>query len=370
MPQPVDTDVFVVGGGPAGLAAAIAARQQGLRVTVADQASPPIDKACGEGLMPDSLQVVCRLGISLQRAEAGSFRGIKFAGPEGSVAAAFPRGCGLGIRRVLLHRLFVEHAEALGIRMLWRSRVLLGRQTVTVNGASVRSHWLIGADGQNSRVRDWAGLSDGASRARRIALRRHFRVPPWSDYVEIHWGNEGQAYVTPVGADQICVALISRERFVSFEDGLLGFPELMERLAGASPASEVRGALSISRRLREVWRGNVALIGEASGSVDAITGEGLALAFRQALALGPALAAGDLSPYTAAHRASSSLPEFMARSMLLLDTSALIRRRTLRALARDPSLFARMLAVHVGELELKDFGVRGLLNLGWRLLAA
>ncbi len=371
MPQPVDTDVFVVGGGPAGLAAAIAARQQGLRVTVADHAAPPIDKACGEGLMPDSLQLVRRLGISLEHIEAGFFRGIKFVGTEGSVAAAFPRGCGLGIRRVLLHRWFVEHAEALGVKMLWRSRVSLGaRGAVMVNGYPVRSRWVIGADGQNSRVREWAGLSDGASRVRRVALRRHFHVRPWSEYVEIHWGNEGQAYVTPVGEDQICVALISRERFASFEDGLSGFPELVARLVGSPASSEVRGALSISRRLRQVWRGNVALIGEASGSVDAITGEGLALAFRQALALGPVLAAGDLSAYAAAHRETSSLPEFMARSMLLLDASALIRRRTLRALSREPGLFGRMLAVHVGELELKDFGARGLLNLGWRILAA
>jgi menaquinone-9 beta-reductase len=42
------TDVFVIGGGPAGLAAAIAARAKGLRVTVADGGVPPIDKPCGE----------------------------------------------------------------------------------------------------------------------------------------------------------------------------------------------------------------------------------------------------------------------------------------------------------------------------------
>lgn len=51
---PTEIDVFVVGGGPAGLAAAIAARLKGFTVAVADGAHPPIDKACGEGLMPDS----------------------------------------------------------------------------------------------------------------------------------------------------------------------------------------------------------------------------------------------------------------------------------------------------------------------------
>ena len=41
------TDVFVIGGGPAGLATAIAARQRGFDVVVADGAQPPIDKPCG-----------------------------------------------------------------------------------------------------------------------------------------------------------------------------------------------------------------------------------------------------------------------------------------------------------------------------------
>jgi flavin-dependent dehydrogenase len=363
--------VFVVGGGPAGLAAAIAARQQGLRVTVADCAEPPIDKACGEGLMPDSLEVLDRLGVRLAQAETGSFRGIKFLGAESSVAGDFPRGRGLGIRRLLLHQIFVKHAEALGIELRWRARVLLADgATVKVDGARIRSRWVIGADGQHSRVREWAGLSRGRIRARRIALRQHFRVRPWSEYVEIYWGREGQAYVTPVGAGQICVALIGRERFASFEDGLAGFPELVGRLADAAPVSDARGALSISRRLQQVWRGRVALIGEASGSVDAITGEGLAMSFRQALALAPALAAGDLSAYTAAHRQISSLPEFMARSMLLLDSSSLIRRRALRAMSRQPALFAKMLAVHVGELPVREFAACGLLNLGWQMLVA
>jgi flavin-dependent dehydrogenase len=104
--------------------------------------------------------------------------------------------------------------------------------------------------------------------------------------------------------------------------------------------------------------------------VDAITGEGMALAFRQALALASALAAGDLSSYAAAHGKINSLPEFMSRSMLLMDRSRWLRSRSLRALSRQPRLFARMLAVHVGEMRLKDFGASGLLNLGWQMLVA
>lgn len=371
MGEVFDTDVFVVGGGPAGLAAAIAARRQGFSVSVADCASPPIDKACGEGLMPDSLEVIQRLGVSLDPAEGDFFKGIRFVGPDTAVAASFPRGYGLGIRRTRLHQILLEHAQALGVELLWRARVSFpGPETIALNGARVRSLWIIGADGQHSRVREWAGLSQARTRAIRFALRRHYRVRQPREYVEIYWGDHGQAYVTPVGSGSVCVALISRRRWRSFEDGLSGFPRLMERLAGAAPASDIRGALSVSQRLQQVWRDNVALVGEASGSVDAITGEGLALGFRQALALAPALAAGDLAAYAAEHHSIRRLPEFMARSMLLLDSSAGIRRRTLLALSKQPALFERMLAVHVGEVPISDFGARKLLDLGWQLLAA
>jgi flavin-dependent dehydrogenase len=60
-----DADVLIVGGGPAGLVAAIAARRKGFRVMVADPSRPPLDKACGEGLMPVALAVADRLGIEL-----------------------------------------------------------------------------------------------------------------------------------------------------------------------------------------------------------------------------------------------------------------------------------------------------------------
>lgn len=371
MGQVFDTDVFVVGGGPAGLAAAIAARQHGLRVMVADRAQPPIDKACGEGLMPDSLEALSCLGVSLQGYETGSFHGIRFVGPECSAAATFPQGRGLGIRRVSLHNSFVQHAQDCGVEMLWGVRVVAIRdQGVLVNGRKISCRWLVGADGQNSQVRDWAGLGAGSDSTQRIGLRQHFQIQPWSDYVEIYWGSQDQAYVTPVGRNEVCIALISRRKFKSFDDGLSEFPVLAARLKGAPSTTRPRGAMSISRKLKQVCRGNVALIGEASGSVDAITGEGLAMAFRQALALGQALAAGDLSAYAAAHSQINSLPEFMSRSMLLMDRSRWLRSRSLRAFARQPGIFGRMLAIHVGELQLRDFGMAGLLNLGWQLLVA
>ncbi len=367
--MPAATDVFVVGGGPAGLAAAIAVRQQGFEVTVVDSAVPPIDKACGEGLMPDSLEALRALGITLQGVETGSFRGIRFIGRESAVDAEFPRGRGCGVRRTLLHRILLEHAQDAGVQMLWGTRVSSARPgAVLARGRTVRCRWIIGADGQNSRVRRWAGLDTAREYERRIGFRRHYRIEPWSEYVEIYWGQNSQAYITPIGSQEVCVAVIARKPVGSFASALRQFPALGRRLGVATASTEVRGAVTVTRRLKAVARGPFALVGEASGSTDAITGEGLAMSFRQSLALGRALKTGNLRLYEAEHRAIQKLPHVMGRTMLLMDKNRWVREHALRALSAQPSLFRRLLEVHVGEMPLGEFGVPGFLNLGWQIL--
>ena len=106
------TDVFIIGGGPAGLAAAIAVRQRGFDVIVADGSQPPIDKPCGEGLMPDGRQALAKLGISIPAENTHSFRGIRFVSGDLSVEASFPNGSGIGVRRTVLHGIMVERAAA------------------------------------------------------------------------------------------------------------------------------------------------------------------------------------------------------------------------------------------------------------------
>jgi flavin-dependent dehydrogenase len=101
-----------------------------------------------------------------------------------------------------------------------------------------------------------------------------------------------------------------------------------------------------------VVRGNVALIGDASGTVDALTGEGLSLGFRHALALADALAQNDLQEYERGHRQIKRPPELMAKLMLLIGGRRAVRRRVLRALAAQSPLFTLMLGVHAGARSL------------------
>jgi len=351
-------DVLVVGGGPAGLAAAIAARRQGLDVTVADHSVPPIDKACGEGIMPDGLAAARELGIRIDDLEGHPFRGIRFCESGLSVDAAFPAGSGLGIRRTVLHRILVDQAAALGVRFAWGT-------SVTSIGGLATPRWIIGADGGQSRVRQWANLEASTRNSVRFGFRRHYRIAPWSDYMEIHWGTRGQLYITPIDAQELCVVLISSDPHYRLEDALPQFPEVASRLAESTATGRERGGASVTRRLRSVYRGNVALIGDASGSVDAVTGEGLCLLFQQAAALARALVAGDLALYQKEHRRIGWRPAFMGDFMLLLDGRDRFRSRVLRAFAAQPELFREMLAAHVERRTLPV--LTNTLALGWSL---
>jgi flavin-dependent dehydrogenase len=343
-----ETDVFVIGGGPAGLAAALAARRRGFEVTVADSLAPPIDKPCGEGLMPDGVAALKRLGVKIPATAGQPFRGIRFVSSELSVEARFPYGTAIGIRRTNLHCIMVEHAEAAGVRFMWRA-VVTGLQdgTVAVNNGSVRARWIIGADGGGSRARRWAGLDTHRRNDQRYAFRRHYRVTPWAELMELHWGPNFQLYVTPVSPEEICVALISRNPALRLDEALSAFPQVAERLAGAPHSSAERGAVSVTRKLARVCSANTALVGDASGGVDAITGEGLCLAFQQADLLADCLVAKSLSAYQRGHRALARRPAMMSRWMLLLENHRL-RRRVMQAFVSKPRLFKHLLAAHVG----------------------
>jgi menaquinone-9 beta-reductase len=362
------TDLFVIGGGPAGLAAAIAARRRGLDVTVADCSTPPIDKACGEGIMPDGLAAAASLGLHLDASLGRTFPGIAFHDGETTVSARFPNGNGLGIRRMALHQAMVDHAIEAGVRLAWGVRVsAIAADSVMAGERRVVTRWIAGADGGSSTVRGWAGLDAAHRVSRRYGFRRHYRVAAWNDHMEIHWGDGCQLYITPVAEREVCVVLISRDAGARLEAALPRFPKVARRLAEAEAVNAERGGVSASRNLKSVWRGNVALIGDASGSVDAITGEGLCLLFQQATALAGAIEAGDLSIYQDEHRRIGRRPRFMAWMMLLMDRRNGLRHRAIRALASSPRLFAQMLAAHVGAVGPVGMAGNGI-ALGWRML--
>jgi len=364
------TDVFVVGGGPAGLAAALAVRMKGFAVTVADGAKPPIDKPCGEGLMPDALAALRGLQVELDPEQGYSFSGIRYLDQNGAVDAKFPFGHGIGIRRVLLHQKMIERALAASITLLWNTPVTgLFENGVIAGGRQIKARWIVGADGSRSRVRRWSGLEAHAQYDFRFAYRRHYAVQPWSDAVEIHWGETAQAYVTPIGEQEVCAVVISSEPRTHLEKLWHDCPELHRRLEKVQQTTSERGTITAMRKLERVCSGNVALVGDASGGVDAITGDGLGLSFQQAPALANALEAGELGLYQKEHRRLAIRSSIMGRLMLILAARPALRKRVLQLLAREPEIFEQLLAVHVGAASSVQ-AVRTGARFSWEFLLA
>lgn len=342
-------DVFIVGGGPAGLAAAIALRQKGLAVTVADGAAMPVDKVCGEGILPEGVSILTELGVEIPTRDSVPLKGIRFWAGSQCAEAEFPGARGLGVRRLVLHRAMIEAARAAGVTLHWRSPVELGpNSALSCGGRMRRPAWIVGADGAFSRTRRWACLQSGEIRRKRFAFRRHYQISPWSDFVEVYWGKRCQFYATPLSGSEVGVVLLSRNSHVRIEQALEGFPVLAARLRGARSATRGRGGITGDWRQSRVVRQNIALVGDAAGLVDAISGDGLRLAFCQAVALAEALASQNPARYQVRHRRLMRRPGHMAQVLLAMQNSPFLQRQVIGLLARQPALFRRLLSLHTG----------------------
>jgi flavin-dependent dehydrogenase len=169
--------------------------------------------------------------------------------------------------------------------------------------------------------------------------------------------------------EEICVSVISRDPRLRVNDGLAGFPELERRIRSAQPVSREMGSLTVTRELRDIYCGRVALIGDASGSVDAITGEGISLSFKQAAALAEAVRKDRLKDYQAEHKKLCSRPRAMAALMLAIARHGGLQRRVLASLQKRPAVFESLLAIHVGDRSFFDLWPHDVLAFGSAFLA-
>ncbi|MEU7900662.1 NAD(P)/FAD-dependent oxidoreductase [Nonomuraea sp. NPDC049152] len=327
-------DIIVAGGGPAGLATAIHAALAGMSVVVVEPRAAPVDKACGEGLMPGGVTALRAMGVEVS---GHPLCGIDYVHAATRARAGFGRAPGCGVRRTSLHAALSARAAELGVPVI-TGKITRARQDARgVEAGGMRARWLVAADGLHSPLRTWLRLGLRDPRPARYGLRRHYHVAPWSDFVEVHWSGTGEAYVTPVGGDLVGVAVLSSERRL-YDEHLAAFPGLLRRLTGPA-ATPVRGAGPLRQRVRSRVAGRILLVGDAAGYTDAITGEGVSLAALSAQALVDCLVADRPQDYERAWRRLSRTHRLLTEALLGVARTPSAARLIVPAAARLPALF-------------------------------
>jgi flavin-dependent dehydrogenase len=305
-------------------------------VIVAEPRDTPIDKACGEGLMPGGLAELALLGVD----PAGMpLRGIAYLNEHRRAEAPFRDRPGRGVRRTTLQAALASRAKEQDTEWISTRITSVDQDAHGVTAAGIRAKWLIAADGLHSPVRRAVGINAVAGTPRRYGVRWHYQVPAWSEFVEVHWSRWGEAYVTPVEPDLVGVAIRSRER-----PELAWFPRLAHHLQGAS-RGRARGCGPMRQVVSRRVAGRVLLVGDAAGYEDALTGEGVSLAVKLAAAAVSAIADDMPSSYESAWHRITRDYRLLTRGLVLTTVSPAARRAIVPACTLLPGVFKQ--AVHI-----------------------
>ena len=332
--------------------------------------------------MPEGVRRLRALGLedAARTRGARSFFGIRFFLPSGppltlDFRELDPDLYGLIWSRSALDGLLVDFARERGACVLEETTatltsvgpsgagaLLVRAQDRSASGScseSVGARLLIGADGAGSRLHRQIGCRRQPVR-RRFGVRRRFAG--WGgagDFVDVFFEAAGEAYVAPLGRDSARVTLLLDGDSRSGEtpgrryDRLLeGFPRLSERLTAAERRGPVEAAAPVAQKVLPPAANGVLLVGDAAGSVDPITGQGLTLALHDAqLAAhygGAFLDGGGRPQLDAYWRARQRVFEpcfSLAQDLLNLFRQPSLASRACRMLASRPSLRRKVLAM-------------------------
>ncbi|SCF36727.1 geranylgeranyl reductase family [Micromonospora viridifaciens] len=364
-------DVVVVGAGPAGSAAALAARRGGARVLLLDRHDFPRDKACGDGIAAHALDVLAELGVTGAVDGYAPLPALRLVGPAGSaVARTLPRPAYTVPRRVFDARL-VAAAVAAGAELRRHTvrRVELRADRVVLDG-ELAARAVVGADGAGSVLRRALGHPVNPDRHLALAIRGYAPAlsgPPEQLIVTSSSRWPAYAWSFPIGDGRANVG---------YGEVLRGEPltraHLLDRLAallpGADPAAvtDLRAHhLPLSTHRPPPGRGRVVLAGDALSLINPFTGEGIFYALRSG-ALAGAAAAG--TPAQAARRYADTLRRRLGTHLRHSSVAAWLGRRrqvvdaAVRAARRDDRVYRTVVELGLGDgrLDARTLGMIGI----------
>lgn len=371
-------DVLIIGAGPAGTALATRLARDGFTVAIADRSAFPRRKPCGEFLSPQCVPYLDALGLGgvLDELGAQPVAGMRLlaygARADGRFRQLPGRPAhdrhGYGVRREHFDHRLLQAACAAGASFLPRHEFVALRRDAggTVVGADLRgpggvvpvaARWLVGADGVHSKVARALGVQRRLGWLDQFALVAHFDGVPPRPEADVHLLPGGFFAATTVDAGVHSVNLVlprarlsqrgdrDWDQFVA--DQLAGAPDLQQRLAGARRQRPWRGIGPFGFTTTRTSLPGAALVGDAAGYVDPLTGEGIYFALFGARALGDALAAALHGPATADHalagyrrarRRELGPRLFAARVLQRALRWPWLVRAALRGLGRRPAL--------------------------------
>jgi len=312
-------DVLVAGAGPAGSTLALRLAREGFSVAIVEPKRFPRPKPCGEFLSPECLPVLRELGLESEVLALGAreVRGMRLHGwgarAHGryvSVGSSPLHDHGIAVRRerfdaVLLRgavRAGVEVFEGEGARSLLRGADGAVEGLVVHRPAggdrALRAAFTVGADGLRSRVAGDLGVRERIPWLDKLAVTTHWCGVPWGSEAEVHFLDGGYIACAPVDEGLVSVNLVvDRPVWVAgrgssgdrLEDWIARVAELSERLARGARSGPIRGLGPLAMRTRSQVFDGAALVGDACGYVDPVTGEGVWFALAGARSLAEAI---------------------------------------------------------------------------------
>ena len=387
-------DIIIVGGSVAGAAAAIALADGGHRILVVDKATFPRDKPCGEGIMPQGMQILDDLGLGPDlRALGRPFQGISFVNRKGEVARAdFPPvpGCpkeGIVIRRTELDEVLIRKAASLpnvDVKEGFLVREILrdDDQVIGIVGHSKQDSSAIqtytapltlGTDGRNSVFHRGCNLKRKVMKRRRFGLIGHLRgMKGRGQDVEVLLQEQGEIYLAHCRDDITLVAILLEDREMprvrgdlqaGYLDILKSTPLVADRMTDWELVGDVSAIGPLGFTIAPIHRPGLLLIGDSAGFLDPITGEGMTLALKSVAAAVPliheAFKSGDfgedLGKAYEARRMSLIVDLFKITKLVLeLSRHKRLADGAIRRLGKHPELMSGMVGVASGAQSFSD----------------